>query len=48
MKRRNFGFEYKNKIISLGIEECNSIFSQTRGLMFRKKSLPLLFSFKHS
>ena len=36
----------RGKIIETEI--CNNIFSQARGLMFRKKSLPLLFIFKNA
>ena len=46
MKKRNFGFKYQSKNVKMIIGECNNLISQTRGLMFRKKSLPLLFSFK--
>lgn len=31
---------------TLRVKECRSIFSKARGLMFRKKSKPLLFIFK--
>ena len=34
----------RGKII--GVEVCDTIFSKARGLMFRKKSLPLLLKFK--
>ncbi|MEK6936170.1 MAG: hypothetical protein AABW67_05260, partial [Nanoarchaeota archaeon] len=46
MKLEKFQFNYKNKKISLKVNICDNIFSQARGLMFRKKSLPLLFIFK--
>src|SRR3989344_3077944 len=42
----DFGFNYRGKNIILNIIECRNIFSQSRGLMFRKKSKPLLFLFK--
>lgn len=34
----------KGKVLE--VEECKDIFSKARGLMFRKQSKPLLFSFK--
>lgn len=38
---------YKNKNIKIkNLTECKSIFSRTRGLMFRKKIIPLIFKFK--
>ncbi len=40
-----FNFNYKGKRILLDVEECISIFQKARGLMFRKKSKPLLFIF---
>lgn len=40
-----FSFRYKGKKINIDAEECRSIISKTRGLMFRKKSKPLLFIF---
>jgi len=46
MKKATFRFKYKNKKINLKVNICNNTFSQARGLMFRKKSLPLLFIFK--
>ncbi len=42
-----FNFKYRGKKISLDVEECRSIIQKTRGLMFRKKSKPLLFIFKY-
>ena len=39
-------FKYKNKNFSIKYKECNSLFSKTLGLMFRKNSPPLLFTFK--
>ena len=41
-----FKFKYKGKEINLDVKECKNIFSQTRGLMFKKNSKPLLFIFK--
>jgi len=41
-----FKFTYKKKKFELEVKECKSIFSKAFGLMFRKKSLPLLFVFK--
>jgi uncharacterized membrane protein (UPF0127 family) len=40
-------FEYfiKNRKFRLKVLECKSFLSKARGLMFRKKSLPLLFIF---
>jgi len=46
-KKMKFNFTYKNKKFSLEVEECNNIFSQARGLMFKKNSKPLLFVFKN-
>lgn len=40
-------FKYKEKKISIEVEECKNIFSRTLGLMFRRKSKPLLFIFKN-
>ena len=40
-----FNFEFNGKKFNLDVEECKTIFEKTRGLMFRKKSLPLLFYF---
>ena len=40
-----FNFNYKGRKISLDVGECRSIFQKTHGLMFRKKSNPLLFIF---
>lgn len=33
---------------SIEVEECKTVLSRVRGLMFRKKSKPLLFVFKRS
>ncbi|MFA7707693.1 MAG: hypothetical protein WCX73_01975 [Candidatus Pacearchaeota archaeon] len=41
-----FEFVYKKRKFSLDVDKCESILSQARGLMFRKKSKPLLFIFK--
>ena len=43
-----FRFKYKGKNIKLDVEKYDNIFSQARGLMFRKQSKPLLFIFKKS
>jgi uncharacterized membrane protein (UPF0127 family) len=40
-----FNFNYKGKNFELDIEKCDNYFSRARGLMFRKKSKPLLFIF---
>jgi len=42
----DFGFSYHGKKIHLDVKKCNTILKKTRGLMFRKKSKPLLFIFK--
>jgi len=42
-----FKFKYKNKKYSIDVNLCRDIFSQAKGLMFRKKSKPLLFIFKN-
>jgi len=39
-------FKYKNKKFSMDAEICDNIFSQARGLMFKKNSKPLFFIFK--
>jgi len=44
----NFSFNYKGKKFNIDIKECRSIFSKTHGLMFRRKSKPLLFIFNNS
>jgi len=41
----NFSFNYKGKKINIDVLECNTIFQKIHGLMFRKKSKPLLFIF---
>jgi len=38
---------WKEKKIELDVRVCDSVFSQARGLMFRRKSLSLLFVFKN-
>ena len=43
---KKFSLKYENKNINLDVKECRTIFSQTSGLMFRKKSPALLFVFK--
>lgn len=43
-----FNFEYKEKRFNLDIEKCDNYFLRARGLMFRKKSKPLLFIFAKS
>ena len=43
-----FSFRYKNKNFRIDVKECRSILSQTRGLMFKKNSKPLLFVFKNA
>ena len=40
-----FNFEFNGKKFNLEVEECKTIFEKTKGLMFRKRSLPLLFYF---
>jgi len=40
-----FKFNYKNKNFNIKVKECKSFFSKVSGLMFRKKSPPLLFYF---
>jgi uncharacterized membrane protein (UPF0127 family) len=41
-----FNFIYKNKKVDIDVEKCDNVFSQARGLMFKKNSKPLLFIFK--
>ena len=41
-----FSFRYKKKNFNIEVTECRSILSKTSGLMFRKKSKPLLFIYK--
>jgi uncharacterized membrane protein (UPF0127 family) len=40
-----FSFNYKGKNIFLDVDECRTIFQKSHGLMFKKKSKPLLFIF---
>ena len=40
-----FNFIYKKKKINIDVKECRNFFSKASGLMFRKKSKPLLFIF---
>ena len=40
-----FKFNYKGKIFSIEVEECKTLLEKTHGLMFKKKSKPLLFIF---
>jgi uncharacterized membrane protein (UPF0127 family) len=40
-----FLFEYKNRKFNIDVEECKTYLSKASGLMFRKKSKPLLFIF---
>jgi uncharacterized membrane protein (UPF0127 family) len=44
----NFNFKLKNKKFSMDVFECKNIFQKASGLMFRKKSKPLLFIFNKS
>jgi uncharacterized membrane protein (UPF0127 family) len=41
----NFNFELEGKKFNIEVEECKTIFQRASGLMFRKKSKPLLFIF---
>ena len=41
-----FSFNYKKKNFNIDVIECRSISSRFSGLMFRKKSKPLLFIYK--
>ncbi len=41
-----FSFRYKNKKFNIDVEKCGTIFSQMAGLMFRRRSKPLLFIFR--
>ena len=40
-----FNFKYKGENFSMDVKRCKSVFSKATGLMFRKKSKPLLFVF---
>jgi len=46
MVLKNFTYYRKNKKISIKVEVCDTIWKKFSGLMFRKNSLPLLFTFK--
>jgi uncharacterized membrane protein (UPF0127 family) len=45
MNKMKFEFNHKGKKEKLDVEVCDNIFSKARGLMFKKKSKPLLFVF---
>src|SRR3989338_7180348 len=45
-KKMDYSKSSKGKKFSIEVEECRSVFQKARGLMFRKKSKPLLFIFK--
>ena len=47
MRIESFSFNLKNREFNFKVKICNSFFSQCRGLMFRKNSMPLLFIFKN-
>jgi len=40
-----FEFNYKGREFNLEVKECRNSFSKMMGLMFRKRSRPLLFIF---
>jgi len=42
-----FKFEYKGRKFSLEVRECRSFFSKVHGLMFRRRSKPLLFVYEN-
>ena len=42
----DFSFIFKGKKFNIDVKECKTYFSKMMGLMFRKKSKPLLFIFK--
>jgi uncharacterized membrane protein (UPF0127 family) len=46
MKSCLIKFKIKDKEFKIKAKKCDNIFSQISGLMFRKKSLPLLFIFR--
>ena len=49
MKKKNltnFKFKINNKEFNIEIKECESLYSQISGLMFKKNSPSLLFKFK--
>ena len=37
----------KNSIVCLEYESCDTLFSQLKGMMFRKDVVPLIFNFGH-
>lgn len=41
-----FNFNYKGKTFNIDVETCDNYLSRALGLMFRKKSKPLLFIFE--
>ncbi len=41
-----FKFTFKKEKLDIDVKVCYSIFSRASGLMFRKKSKPLLFVFR--
>src|SRR3989344_6413290 len=41
-----FSFNYKKKNFKIEVVECKSLISKATGLMFRRKSKPLLFIYK--
>jgi len=41
----SFSFNHKGKKICIDVEECKTVLQKTHGLMFKKKSKPLLFIF---
>jgi len=43
----NFKFNYKGKEKNINVRILKSVWGQARGLMFKKKSEPLLFIFKN-
>jgi len=45
MKIQNFTYYQKNKEKTLKVEVCDTIWKKFSGLMFRRKSPPLLFTF---
>ena len=42
----SFSFQFAGKKITIDVKECRDVFSQARGLMFRRDSPALLFIFK--
>jgi uncharacterized membrane protein (UPF0127 family) len=45
LKMTKFSFNYKGKRFNLDVLECKTVFQKMHGLMFRKRSKPLLFIF---